>query len=134
MPTHPKVALFRSLALSLPGAIESSHQGHPDFRAEGRIFATLSKQSEGCGVLKLTVEQQQSFIEELPTIFSPVSGGWGRMGMTLVHLDIVDEPTLKGALTTAYRNVTEKLKDSKRKPVSSSRTKPMPSPRNKPRL
>lgn len=32
---------FRRLALDLPGAIESAHMGHPDFRANGRIFATL---------------------------------------------------------------------------------------------
>ena len=32
---------FRDLALALDGAIEASHMGHPDFRANGRIFATL---------------------------------------------------------------------------------------------
>ena len=37
-----KIDLFRSLALSLPGAAESAHCGHPDFRVNGRIFATLS--------------------------------------------------------------------------------------------
>jgi len=124
MTTNPKVDLFRTLALSLPGAIESAHQGHPDFRVDNRIFATLSKQSEGCGVLKLTVDQQQSFIEELPAVFSPVPGGWGRNGMTLIHLEPVDEPTIHGALLTAHRNVTEKLKPSKPKSVSGPRSKP----------
>jgi hypothetical protein len=32
---------FRQIALSLPGVIEGSHQGHADFRAGKRIFATL---------------------------------------------------------------------------------------------
>jgi hypothetical protein len=26
----------------LPGALESAHHGHPDFRVEKKIFATLS--------------------------------------------------------------------------------------------
>jgi len=104
-------ALFRKLALGLPGAVESAHMGHPDFRvlcADGklRIFATLSAEVAGRGVLKLTVEQQSAFREEMPEVFEPCAGGWGRMGMTYVTLEAVEEATLKGALATAHRNVT----------------------------
>ena len=80
----------------LPGAVESSHMGHPDFRLNNRIFATLSAQEKGCGVLKLTLEQQQAFITELPSVFAPVHGGWGRMGMTFIHLAAADEAILAG--------------------------------------
>jgi hypothetical protein len=31
----------RTLALSLPGAVERDHHGRPSFRVGGRIFATL---------------------------------------------------------------------------------------------
>jgi hypothetical protein len=106
--THATIDRFRTLALSLPGAAESAHCGHPDFRVNGRIFATLSGQAIGCGVLKLTLEQQHSFHEELPNVFEPVHGGWGRTGMTFVHLDAIAEDTLLGALRTAHRNVTTK--------------------------
>jgi hypothetical protein len=71
-----RVDLFRCVALSLPGAVESSHMGHPDFRLNGRIFATLSAQEKGCGVLKLTPEQLQAFVADQPQAFSPVQGGW----------------------------------------------------------
>jgi hypothetical protein len=103
------IDLFRTLALGLPGAVESAHCGHPDFRVSGRIFATLSGAAMGCGVLKLTPEQQHAFHTELPAVFEPVHGGWGRMGMTFVHLDVVEQDTLLGALRTAHRNVTAKL-------------------------
>ncbi|HEY6414482.1 MAG TPA: MmcQ/YjbR family DNA-binding protein [Edaphobacter sp.] len=103
---------FRKLALSLPGAIESSHMGNPDFRVDERIFATLSAQASGRGVLKLTVEQQQAFITEMPATFQPVNGGWGRMGMTFVDLK-ADKSTIEGALTTAYNNI--KAKQAKKK-------------------
>src|SRR6202011_1204206 len=94
------VNLFRSLALSLPDAVESAHMGHPDFRLNNRIFATLSAQERGCGVLKLTLDQQAAFVAELPKVFEPVPGGWGRMGSTLVHLAAVDKDALRGALAT----------------------------------
>lgn len=108
-----RVALFRKLALALPQATEGAHMGNPDFRINNRIFATLSAQDRGLGTLKLTVEQQQSFIAEMPEIFEPVQGGWGRMGMTFVDLHHVDETTLQGALATAYNNV--KFKQTGRK-------------------
>jgi hypothetical protein len=82
--------------------------GNPDFRVGGRIFATLSGQARGRGVLKLTVEQQAAFIAELPEVFEPVQGGWGRMGMTYIVLDRADEETMRGALVTAHRNVESK--------------------------
>ena len=106
-------AIFRRLALSLPDTFESAHMNHPDFRigsadGKGRIFATLSGEAKGLGVLKLTLDQQSSFCEELPEVFAPVPGGWGRMGMTYVRLAAVEEDTLLGALTTAHRNVLAK--------------------------
>ena len=35
---------------------------------------------------------------ELPEVFEPVQGGWGRMGMTYVVLERADEATMRGAL------------------------------------
>lgn len=87
--------------------------GNPDFRLNDRIFATLSAQDRGLGTLKLTLEQQQSFVSELPEIFEPVHGGWGRMGMTFVDLHRVDEATLQGALTAAYNNMKSKQTEKK---------------------
>ncbi len=47
---------FRALALTLEGAVESAHMGHPDFRANGRIFATLYP-GEGTGMIKLPPDE-----------------------------------------------------------------------------
>ena len=46
--------------------------GHPDFRANGRIFATLH-QDMLWGMVKLTPEQQQDFIRDDPDSFKPES-------------------------------------------------------------
>jgi hypothetical protein len=93
---------FRRLALSLEGAEESSHMGSPDFRVAGRIFATLAAQAQGYGNLMLTPELQADFVAELPEVFLPVKGGWGRQGATHIFLAKTSEEVLAGALRTAW--------------------------------
>jgi len=121
--TDVQIALFRKLALSLEGAIESAHMGHPDFRLNNQIFATLSGQERGCGVLKLTLEQQAAFLADQAHIFSPVQGGWGRMGMTYIQLSEADESIMAGALKTAYNNLKEKQLQKKAPKKSASKSK-----------
>ena len=82
--------------------------GQPDFRVGGRIFATLASQKQGYGNLMLTPEQQAAFVEELPEVFVPIAGGWGRMGMTHIRLAVASEDVLTGALQTAYKLRLEK--------------------------
>jgi YjbR protein len=106
---------FRRIALSLEGAEEGSHMGAPDFRVGGRIFATLASQHQGYGNLKLTLEQQAEFVRELPEVFLPIPGGWGRMGMTHVRLAKASEDVLVGALRTAWRLRTEQNTNTKTK-------------------
>jgi hypothetical protein len=99
---------FRRIALSLEGAEESSHMGQPDFRVGGRIFATLASAHQGYGNLMLTQQQQAAFVEELPEVFFPIAGGWGRMGMTHIRLAVANEDVLAGALHTAWKLRVEK--------------------------
>jgi hypothetical protein len=107
---------FRRIALSLDGAEEGSHMGAADFRVGGRIFATLASQSLGYGNLMLTPEQQAAFVEELPDVFVPIAGGWGRMGMTHIRLAKANEDVLAGALRTAWKLRLEKnTKKTRRK-------------------
>ena len=111
------VARFRQLALALPDAVESSHMGAADFRLHDRIFATLAYAARGQGTLKLTAEQQQSFLIDLPEYTEPAPGGWGRMGMTLIRLDAPEE-ILRGALLTAYNHVKSRQDTQRAKPTS----------------
>jgi hypothetical protein len=99
---------FRRIALSLEGAQEGSHMGNPDFRVGGRIFVTLASADQGYGNLMLTPEQQEAFVEELPEVFVPIAGGWGRMGMTHIRLAAANEDLLAGALRAAWKLRLEK--------------------------
>ena len=124
---------FRRIALSLEGAGESSHMGQPDFRVGGRIFATLASASQGYGNLMLTLEQQAAFVEDLPEVFLPIHGGWGRMGMTHIRLAAATEDVLTGALCTAWKLRLEKnAKSGQNKRARTSRPRTA-KPRNKKR-
>jgi hypothetical protein len=76
---------FRDLALELDGASEGAHMGHPDFRVNNRIFASL-RQHETLGMVKLSPPQQREFRREHPGMFRPSPGVWGRQGCTDVLL------------------------------------------------
>jgi len=96
------------MALSLPEATESAHMAHPDFRVRGKIFATLGYPSRGWGMVKLTPEQQERFVQNEPDVFVPAAGAWGRQGSTTVHLAKAADETVFTALVAAWRNVAPK--------------------------
>jgi hypothetical protein len=98
---------FRRLALSLPESTEGAHMGHPDFRVNGKIFASLW--SDGLtAMVKLRPEQQRQFVRDNPATFSAVKGGWGRNGATQVHLKSADRASLRAAILTAWLNTAPK--------------------------
>lgn len=106
---------FCRLALSLEGAEEGSHFGAVDFRVGGRIFATLAAVKQGYGNLMLTPEVQAQFVGELPDVFLPIPGGWGRMGATHIRLSAASEDVLAGALRAAWKVRIDKNAKTKRR-------------------
>lgn len=96
---------FRRLALDLPGASEKKHMDHPDFRVAGKIFATLGYPNEDWGMVKLTPEQQRSFVAKAPEMFRPCKGVWGERGATNVRLEDAKVTIVRAALDAAWRNV-----------------------------
>ena len=97
------VEVFRRIALGLPGAVEQAHHGHPDFRAHGRIFATLGYPDGDWGMVALTPDDQRDHIRAHPGAFEPAKGAWGLQGATMVRLGAIDEETLGAALTLAWQ-------------------------------
>jgi hypothetical protein len=108
----PSAADFRRIALSLAGAEERSHVGHPDFRVKGKVFATLGYPDEGWAMVRLMPEQQEDFVALAPEAFRPANGAWGRQGSTLVRLDAVDGAMLETAIAAAWRLRVGKAADT----------------------
>lgn len=111
---------FRGIALKLDGAIEDSHMGQPDFRANGKIFATIYPDGER-GMVKLTPAQQGDLIAADSEAFEPASGAWGRQGCTTVHIAVVDADNLGAAMTLAWQNTLKTAATSKTKRKTSAK-------------
>jgi hypothetical protein len=93
---------FRRIVLGLPDATEGAHMAHPDFRVNGRIFASLNH-DETRGMLVLTPEQQRRYVRANPAVFQPENGAWGRSGCTRVALEPADKQTLAEAAALAWQ-------------------------------
>ena len=106
---------FRKVALAMQNAVEGAHMGHPDFRANGRIFASLHA-GDRTGMVKLTPEEQAVFLGEYPEMFEPSAGAWGRQGCTNVILAAADTPTLRSAMILAWEHAAAMPAPKKRGP------------------
>ena len=78
---------------------------HPDFRVNGKIFASLGYPDESSGMVKLTPDQQRSFMKKSPGMFTPCAGAWGARGATNVHLASIGKRVLSEALKAASNNI-----------------------------
>ena len=104
---------FRRIALGMQGAVEGEHMAHPDFRASGRIFATLAPDAQW-GMVKLTPAQQQEFVGADPATFVPAKGAWGRGGSTMVRLASADGDTVGEAMTLAWQGTVKAARTRKK--------------------
>jgi hypothetical protein len=93
---------FRRIALSMPETEELNGMGYPNFRTGGKSFATIEDTEV---VIRLTRDQQTIFVATAPEVFAPDSSGWGRLGNTVIRLEMADEATIKVAVATAWGNV-----------------------------
>lgn len=102
----------RQIALSMPGAEEYDHFGHPAYRTK-RIFATLWP-AENRMMVKLSLIDQSVFCSFNKEIFYPVPNKYGLMGCAFVELSKVDEGMLRDAITTAWQAASAKASKNKR--------------------
>ena len=93
---------FKKLLLALPNVMEGQHQGHADFRLNGRIIASLGAPSAEWGMLKLPPEQQARFVALAPAVFAPSAGAWGRQGYTKVLLAEATKSLVAPAAALAF--------------------------------
>ena len=98
---------FRAIALSFPEAEERMHMRHPDFRVNGRIFATLDYPSKGWAMVKLPPDEQKGFVQADPA-FVPVKGAWGLKGCTNVLLEKAKKTMVRSALAEAWQEASTK--------------------------
>ena len=103
---------FRSLVLEIPGAVESSHMKHPDFRIGGKVFATLGYPDDEHGMVKLDPKQQRIFLRKAPSVFEPCAGVWGKRGATSIDLAGASVALVRAALDAASKNVSTRIENA----------------------
>jgi hypothetical protein len=109
---------FRELALAFPGVVEGAHMRHPDFRAHGKIFATLAYPSDEFGMVKIEPADQKRLVELHGQMFVPVKGAWGLQGCTSVRLAAAQRDVVSQALDMAW----QKSVDEAAKPKLAKKT------------
>ena len=93
-------AKVRELIAGLAGAEESAHHGHPDFRVQKKIFATLSE-TQDRAALRLTQLEARELAERQPTVFRLVSDR-EPYAYVSVLLESVDEEEFADLLEEAW--------------------------------
>ena len=97
---------LRRIALALEGTSEAPHVDRVVFRV-ARIFVTLAADGQTAN-LKLEPGEQEFKCLLAPELFSPVPGGWGRMGWTTVNLANAEIAELQAVLEMAWRHALPK--------------------------
>ncbi len=123
---------FRKAALKREGVVESAHQDHPDFRLNGRVFASLSPEGQGWAMVKLAPEEQEAFVRNDPAVFSPFTGAWGKAGCTRIVLASAPAAAVGAALLMAWRLAAAAKPAKRKRPGATPRSKPKTKPKPRP--
>ena len=83
---------FRRIVLSMPETEELNGMGYPNFRTGRKSFATIE---DTMAVIRLTRDQQAAFVVTAPEVFAPDSSGWGRLGNTVIRLEVLTKQRYK---------------------------------------
>jgi hypothetical protein len=109
----------RELVAALADAHEGAHHGHPDFRVNNKIFATLTE-GEDRAALRLTSVEARALAERAPEVFRLVSD---REPVTWVSVRLAsaDEAEVTDLLEEAWSlRMSEKPARAKRSKKSAS--------------
>lgn len=96
----------RTLALVLPGAEANSHFDTPDFRVNGKIFATLPGPDRM--IVRMDPTSQAVLVAAEPATFAPCPGAWGLKGWTIVQLETVTPDMLHDLLVDSWGQIVGK--------------------------
>ena len=94
-------AQARRIFLEQPQAEESAHMGHPDFRVNGKIFATLTPDGK-TAMVRPSIADQTAALQVSPEALTLKY--WGKMPYLEVELRRADLGLLRALARAAWRN------------------------------
>jgi hypothetical protein len=105
-------ALFRRIALSLPGVAEYPHFDRRAFKARV-TFATLAPDELSANI-KFAPDEQALKCAVARDAFAALDNAWGRRGWTRAALAALSEAELEAALEMAWRHAAPRAKPKRR--------------------
>ena len=94
----------------MPEAEEREHHGHPDFRVNNKIFATLWP-TEARAVVKIERAEQARLLKSNRNGFS--ENAWSKHGWTNVHLQHMNAKTFQRLVEDSWFAVAPKRAGAK---------------------
>jgi hypothetical protein len=102
----------REMALAMPEAAGSQHQGTPDFRVRGKIFVTLPSDGERA-VLKMMPADLDLFVHNDPEIFRNVwAGRWMSVDLAQVDPDLFGRLLVDSWCLAAPKRLVKAFKEA----------------------
>jgi predicted DNA-binding protein (MmcQ/YjbR family) len=98
---------LRKLALALPGAVETTTWGHPNFRIAGKIFAGFGEQAgRWCVSGKVGKPRQKELLKDSRYLYADYVGRFG--WVSFIVEGRIDWNDVAGLLLTSYRLIAPK--------------------------
>ena len=91
------------IGLALPGVEKSTSYRQPCLKLGGRTFVNMSPHEPGALVVHIPLEEQPLRIAARPDVYF-VTPHYEGYGCVLLHLDVVDEEELAGAIEDAWEH------------------------------
>lgn len=96
------VSFVRSVAMTLPGTVETTIFGTKSFRVGEKPYARMHDDDETL-VLKIDAESRQKLLQDKPDIFY-ITDSYANFPLMLARLAQMDEAELRAVLELAWRS------------------------------
>ncbi len=92
---------FNAMIMELGDVTAAPHFEKTAFKANNKIFSSLSADGRACHI-KLSLVDQSTYCAFDNKVIFPVPNKWGLQGWTTINLTAVRKTTLRDALKSAY--------------------------------
>lgn len=112
-------AQLKTIALSFPGAVESTSYGYPSFKVEKKFFTRLRNEDDSIVLIVDSIDERDMMMEAEPATFF-ITDHYKNYPSVLVRIARIDAKTLRGMLERRWRTIAPKklVKAPQAKPLA----------------